>query len=119
LERHGGPEPIGCRSLVSHGVDRNSVDVLGQPKRPERDILWCFSAPGVSAPSIIGVAIEAMDKNHAGSRGATPTGDLDQPRHATSNFGLKQQFISKLGEPRSKCRGTHFEPRPGPSQVVF
>jgi hypothetical protein len=33
LQRHGGAKPIGCRSLVSHGVDRNSVDVLGHGLR--------------------------------------------------------------------------------------
>src|ERR1700731_1218889 len=84
LERHRGPEPIGWRSLVSHGVDRNSVDVLGQPERPKRNILWCFSAPG-PAPSIIGVAAEAMHENDARSRRAAPPGDLDQSRHANSN----------------------------------
>jgi hypothetical protein len=78
LERHGGPEPIGCRSLVSQSIDRNSIEVLGQPERPKRDILWCFPTPGVSAPGIVSVAAEAMDENDARSRRAAPTGDLDQ-----------------------------------------
>src|SRR5262249_21333026 len=78
LQRHGGPEPIGCRSLVSQGIDRNSIDVLGQPERPKRDILPRFCAPSLSAPSIIGMAAEAMDKNHAPSRRAVPPNNLYQ-----------------------------------------
>jgi hypothetical protein len=101
LERHGSSEPVGCRSFVSQSVDRNSIEVLGQPERPKRDILWRFSAPGVSAPSIVSVAAEAMDENDARSRCAGRTGDLNQSRHELE-LKPKNRSINTLQEPQPK-----------------
>ena len=71
LQRHGGPEPIGRRGLVGHGIDRNSFDVLCQPERPEGVVIRC------SSPSIVSVAAKAMDENDARSRRPSPAGNFD------------------------------------------
>ena len=105
LQRHRGSEPIGRRGLIGDRVDRNPLDILRQPERPEGVVV------GRSPPGVVGMAAKAVDENDARSRLAAPPGDLDEPRHLDEDRAKRNNFPMK--QVNTFSRSYVIKPSPG------
>ena len=68
--------------LIAHGVNRQAFDVLSQPSRPERGLVWASTPRGLS------VAAEAVEENHVGALLPLCFGDREKLCHLRPRRGL-------------------------------